>query len=53
MSFSGVNYFAVIIAALAGFGLGAVWYMVLSRPWMQAVGMVNDHAKGCFRRNAV
>ena len=38
MSFSGVNYFAVIIAALAGFGLGAVWYMVLSRPWMQAVG---------------
>ena len=38
MSFSGVNYFAVIIAALAGFGVGAVWYMVLSRPWMQAVG---------------
>jgi Protein of unknown function (DUF1761) len=38
MSFSGVNYFAVIIAALAGFGLGAVWYMVLSRAWMQAVG---------------
>ncbi|MGH6735360.1 MAG: DUF1761 domain-containing protein [Methyloceanibacter sp.] len=38
MSFSGVNYFAVIIAALAAFGLGAVWYMVLSRPWMKAVG---------------
>ena len=38
MSFSGVNYFAVAIAALAGFGLGAVWYFILSRPWQQAVG---------------
>lgn len=38
MSFAGVNYVAVIIAALAGFGLGMVWYMVLSKPWMQAVG---------------
>ena len=38
MSFAGVNYFAVIIAALAGFGLGAIWYMVLSKPWMHAIG---------------
>ncbi len=38
MSFSGVNYFAVAIAALAGFGLGAVWYFILSRPWQHAVG---------------
>ncbi len=38
MSFAGVNYVAVIIAALAGFGLGMVWYMVLSKPWMEAVG---------------
>ena len=38
MSFTGVNYIAVIIAALAGFGLGAVWYTVLSKPWMHAVG---------------
>jgi hypothetical protein len=38
MSFTGVNYVAVIIAALAGFGLGMVWYMVLSKPWMDAVG---------------
>lgn len=45
MSFSGVNYFAVIIAALAGFGLGAVWYMVLSRPWMHAVGKTEAELK--------
>ena len=38
MSFTGVNYVAVIIATLAGFGLGTVWYMVLSKPWMHAVG---------------
>ena len=38
MTFSGVNYIAVVIAALAGFGLGAVWYTVLSKPWLDAVG---------------
>lgn len=38
MTFSGVNYFAVIVAALAGFGLGAIWYMVLSKPWLRAIG---------------
>ena len=38
MTFAGVNYIAVIIAALAGFGLGMAWYMVLSKPWMRAVG---------------
>ena len=38
MTFTGVNYIAVMIAALAGFGLGAVWYMVFAKPWMHAVG---------------
>ena len=38
MSFTGVNYIAVIIATLAGFGLGAVWYRVFAKPWMHAVG---------------
>lgn len=38
MSFTMVNYVAVVIAALAAFGLGAVWYMVLSQHWMEAVG---------------
>jgi DNA-3-methyladenine glycosylase I len=26
---------------------------VIVYAWMQAVGMVNDHAAACFRRNAV
>jgi Protein of unknown function (DUF1761) len=45
MSFAGVNYIAVIIAALAGFGLGPVWYMVLAKPWMHAVGKTEADLK--------
>jgi|SRR5665811_409611 len=33
-----INYLAVSIATLAGFGLGAVWYMTLSKVWMAAMG---------------
>ena len=47
MTFAGVNYIAVIVAALAGFGLGMVWYMALSRPWMDAVGKTEaDRPRG-------
>lgn len=30
---------AVIVAALAGFAFGAVWYMTLANPWMDAAGI--------------
>jgi hypothetical protein len=50
MTFAGINYLAVIIAALAGFGFGAVYYMVLAQPWMDAVGWTVEeqarHRKG-------
>lgn len=40
MNFAGINYLAVIIAALAGFGVGALWYSVLFvKPWMEAMGI--------------
>ena len=42
MSFTGVNYLAVIIATLAGFGLGAVWYTVL----VQAVDACHRQDRG-------
>jgi hypothetical protein len=45
MTFTGVNYIAVIIAALAGFGLGAVWYTLLARPWMHAIGKTEAECK--------
>ena len=38
MSFAGVNYLAVIIATLAGFGLGPVWETVLAKTCLRAVG---------------
>lgn len=38
MTFAGVNYIAVVIAALAGFGTGAAWYMILGRFWLAALG---------------
>ena len=30
---------SVIVAALAGFAVGAAWYMALARPWMAAAGI--------------
>lgn len=44
MAFAGINYLAVIAAALAAFGFGAAWYGVLGRQWMAAVGMT-EHPK--------
>lgn len=38
MTFAGINYLAVFIAGLAAFGFGAVFYITLSRPWMNAMG---------------
>jgi hypothetical protein len=38
MTFGGINYLAIVVAALAGFGFGAVYYMTLAKPWMNASG---------------
>jgi hypothetical protein len=34
-----MGYLAVIVAALGGFAVGAVWYITLSRAWMDAAGI--------------
>ena len=36
MSFAGLNYLAVVIAAAASFALGAAWYGALGKRWMAA-----------------
>ncbi|MEM7742400.1 MAG: DUF1761 domain-containing protein [Pseudomonadota bacterium] len=36
---------AVLLAAAAGFAMGAVWYMTLAKPWMAAVGKTEDEVK--------
>jgi hypothetical protein len=33
---------SVILAALAGFALGAIWYNLLSKPWIAAAGIQLD-----------
>ncbi len=30
---------SVVLAALAGFFVGALWYMTLAKPWMRAAGI--------------
>ena len=38
MTFAGVNYLAVVIAALAAWLASAIWYMSLSRSYVAALG---------------
>lgn len=34
-----MGFVSVIVAAFAGFAMGAVWYMSLSGPWLRATGL--------------
>ncbi|MBM3524764.1 MAG: DUF1761 domain-containing protein, partial [Alphaproteobacteria bacterium] len=38
MSFAGVNFVAVLIAAVVSFGFGAGWYTTLGERWAAALG---------------
>lgn len=38
MAFAGMNYLAILVAAVAAFAWGAAYYMTLSKPWLAAVG---------------
>jgi len=38
MTFAGVNYLAIVIAAIVAWLAGAVWYMTLGKAWMAALG---------------
>jgi hypothetical protein len=42
MDFGAVNWIAVVVAAVASMALGAVWYMVLAKQWMAALGKTRD-----------
>jgi Protein of unknown function (DUF1761) len=41
MTFAGMNYWAVLMAAVAAWMLGALWYSLLARPWSAATGVVD------------
>lgn len=36
MTFAGMNYWAVLVAGIAGFMFGGLYYWALARPWMEA-----------------
>ena len=38
MTFAGVNYLAILIAAVAAWLAGAGWYMCFGKTWMAALG---------------
>ena len=37
-----VNWLAVVLAAIASFAFGAVWYMSLSNQWLAALGKTRE-----------
>ena len=50
MSFAGTNYWAILIAAGAGWIAGAAWYMSLGKYWQEAIGMTAEQMAECRRR---
>lgn len=42
MAFAGMSYLAVLVAAVAGFAFGALWYGLLGKPWMAAIGKTRE-----------
>ncbi|SEQ86185.1 DUF1761 domain-containing protein [Thalassovita taeanensis] len=39
-----MQYMSVLAAAVASYAFGALWYMALSKPWMQAAGIETNEA---------
>lgn len=42
MNSQSVNYPAVIVSAVAHFVLGAIWFTILQKPWLAAIGKTMD-----------
>jgi hypothetical protein len=49
MAFAGMNYWAVLAAAAASFLFGGVWYGVLGKQWMAALGKTEAEIKSAGR----
>ena len=43
MAFAGMNYLAILIAAVAAYVWGAAYYMTLSKQWLAAVGIAQPN----------
>ena len=45
MTFAGINYLAILIAAVVGWIAGAVWYGLLGKAWVEAQGRTMEEFK--------
>ena len=45
MTFAGINYLAVVVAAIVAWLAGAVWYGLLANPWVAAHGKTMEQFK--------
>ena len=45
MTFAGINYLAVVVAAVVAWLAGAAWYGALANPWVAAHGKTMDQFK--------
>jgi len=50
MAFAGINYLAVVIAAVVAWLAGAGWYMTLSKTWMAAQGITPEQMAEAKKR---
>lgn len=48
MDFSKINFLAALVATVASFGLGALWYspILFSKAWQRGVGLSDEDLKG-------
>lgn len=45
MTFAGINYIAVLVAASAAWIFGGIWYRLLAKPWMNAHGFTSEQVR--------
>jgi hypothetical protein len=49
MAFAGINLWAIFVATAASFLFGGLWYGLLAKPWMAAIGKSEADIKGMGR----
>ena len=47
-----LNWLAVVVAAVAAYVLGAVYYMALAKPWMAAAKLTREQVEGSDNKTA-
>ena len=51
MAFGGMNTLAVVVAAIASFLFGGIWYGLFSRQWLAAAGLADKDLSGGWQKN--